>query len=482
MPPRRRIPSFSLSNVASIHSLATAIPPIKDQPSISNPVCDNETGGCTPRGQAMSLPLTVDDLAGPHSSNFALNYGYNEDNVTPRSYTSHFPASSTTSFDSRIDRTQLLTSRTKPKTPGAHATKPTKISSPRVSTNIRDAGGKEEPSSLDNFEDWCVNIPKATISAVSLPPSARISTTSRSPSKIWVHDPEANSHYSADFPPSRLTDLVLIPRDRDVTFHVETSIVFRGSPALADLIRPYLSLAPRDNTAVPEVDIYMMEDTYEALDTILRFIYPHATKPAVRSITHLARLLAACKKYEVAAGIHILGVLLLQFAAMAASPTNTNTLVGSPIQCYGIACKFGLSNIAKLVSTHCLMVDPLKVNLGALLVGVAAKDMRRLFDLHHSRGLAALSLVDTAVDSDEFWCEGCSGVAAWFDIWRETAEHELKSKPISRTVFSPSFIAGCLKQATKRCPHHCMEHYLASKTQLRFAILQRDIDSLKSSI
>ncbi|KIM33998.1 hypothetical protein M408DRAFT_60671 [Serendipita vermifera MAFF 305830] len=331
-------------------------------------------------------------------------------------------------------------------------------------------------------EDWCITLPKSSKSAVSLPPSAHISTTSRSPSKYWVHDHAADSYYSADFPPTKLTNLILVAKDRTVDFHVETSIVFHHSPALATLIRPCLPVIPQSNGLGQDADVYRMDETYEVLDAILRFIYPQAIKPTVRSITHLARLLGACQKYEIATGIHTLSVLLVQFARMAASPTNSNALIGSPIQCYGIACKFGFSNIAKLISTDCLAVDPLKSDLGISLVGVASKDVRRLFELHHSRGLAALSLVDAAVDADELWCEGCSGLAAWFDIWREMAEHELKSKPVSRTVFSPSFIAGCLKQATKKCPSHCMDHYLAPKTQLRFAILQKDIDRLKDMI
>jgi hypothetical protein len=360
------------------------------------------------------------------------------------------------------------------------------IGSERAASPTRRRGvpcteGTQPP--VDNNEDWCLRLPQASKSALSLPPSAHISTTSsRSPSKNWIVNPETDIPYSPEFPPGDFTDLVLIPKDRDVEFHVQAATVFYESPLLGDVIRPFLSPRVECDDSEAEMDFCMLDEPYEALDAVLRFISPQVSKPTVRSITHLARLLAVCKKYEIAAGMHTLSILLIQFAGMGAFPTNRNTFVGSPIQCYGLACKFGLSNVANLISTSCLAVDPLKADLGTFLVGVATKDVRRLFDLHHSRGLAALRLVDAAIDAPEFWCKGCSGLASWYDIWREAAEKELKSKPISRTVFSPSFVAGCLKQAIKKCPSHCMDHYLAQKTQLRFAVLQKNIDSLRDRI
>jgi len=495
MRPRRRIPSFSrIETTSELAGPATAkrVAAIADLDSVSEPASEVEP--CAPTRQIAFTVLPSHEVAGPGSGNLTVYNEGNEDNITPKAYTSHVPMSGRSSSPTKANGSQgwpLLTNRLQPRTPRnpvTEADNPSNLGTsfqPRheksLLPRVADLEAMQPPH--EDFKDWYRQLPQAPHNAVSLPPSAHISpASSRSPSKHWVLNSETKIPCSPDFPPTDSTDLVLIPQDREVEFHVEAATVFHESPLLGDLIRPYITIPVGPGETEPEVNVYIVDEAYEILDAVLRFIHPRITKPSVRSITHLVRLLDACKRYGVARGLHTLGVLLIQFAGMAASPTNTNILIGSPIQCYGLACKFGFSNIAKLVSAHCLAVDPLKSDLGNCLAGVAPKDIRRLFDLHHSRALAALRLVDAAIDAHEFWCNGCSGLALWYDIWRQAAERELKSKPISKTVFSPSFIAGCLKQAAKKCPQHCMDHYLSPKAQLRFAVLQRDIDGLKDRI
>ena len=410
-----------------------------------------------------------------------------DDKVTPRAYTSYVPMAVRPAHERNSDANRdrpMLTSLLPPKSPG-HVLKPR--DTPRRGLTVPTSDKKGSPSLAKTphkragslASDFLPHLPHGSSQASSLAPSVKFkspSHRSQTQSETQVLDPVKNLHCSIDFPPTEHTDLTLVAKDRNIEFHLESAIIFVASPVLADTLSPLQQ--SRSRVGNEEMDVFALPETYESLDAIVRFSYPKARKPVVRSMEHLKRLLGVCRKYEVAAGLHNLSVVIVQFAGMMVS----GSMDGSPLECYALACEFGFPNIAKLVSTQCLYRDPLKSGeLGFIFANVAPKDIRRLFELHHSRGLAAIALVNATVDASEVWCVGCSGVASWYECWREAATFELKGRPVSRTIFSPSFIAGCLKQAVKKCPH-CFEHYLAPKTQLRFAVLQKSIDALKDRI
>ncbi|CAG7847289.1 SubName: Full=Uncharacterized protein {ECO:0000313/EMBL:CCA71024.1} [Serendipita indica DSM 11827] len=432
-----------------------------------------------PLGGARALNPT--HLSGPASGHDDW-----DDKVTPKAYTSHVPMVMRTNVERKSDANNdspMLTSLLPPRTP-RRILKPR--DTPQRGKTIPTPNG-EGPSVLARLPhkraaslatDFLPHLPNGSSQASSLAPSIKFkspSHRSHTQSETRVLDPVKNLHCSIDFPPTEHTNLILIANDRNIEFHVESTLIFNASPVLADIISPL----QKSRKEGEEVDVFALPETYESLDAIVRFSYPKSRKPLVRSMGHLKRLLNVCKTYEIVAGMHNLSVVIVQFAGMMVS----GSMDGSPLECYALACEFGFPNIAKLVSTHCLYRDPLKSGeLGMIFANVASRDIRRLFELHHSRGLAAIALVGAAVDANELWCDGCSGVASWYEYWREAATFELKSRPVSKTIFSPSFIAGCLKQAVKKCPTRCLGHYLSPKTQLRFAVLQKSIDALKDRI
>ncbi|KAG8809199.1 hypothetical protein FRC17_003559 [Serendipita sp. 399] len=411
----------------------------------------------------------------------------NDDNkITPKAYTTHIPAGVMRYQPTVVDPANLLTNLLPAKTPRkALRPKIAAVGQQSAANVVHTSHSPESPAS-SAFEslaaDLWQQLPKGSSTTSRLAPSVKFSSNSSSYSGVhsrsdtWVLNASANIHSSVDFSPTEYTDLVLLPSDRNVEFHVNSSIIFSASSVLSNLIAPILEFhGTRVKDVLAEGNVL---DTYDILDAVLRFIHPKMRQPRVRSLAHLKDFLVVCKKYKVTGGLHNLSVVIAQFAVMTAS----GTMDGSPLDCYALACQFNFPNIAKPVSKECLFVDPLKADLGTIFANVSARDIRRLCEMHHSRGLAAVHLIDSAVDARELWCNGCGGVASWFEIWRETARFELKSKPVGETVFSPSFIAGCLKQACRKCPTHCMEHYCSPKTQLRFAVLQQSIDGLRDSI
>jgi hypothetical protein len=98
---------------------------------------------------------------------------------------------------------------------------------------------------------------------------------------------------------------------------------------------------------------------------------------------------------------------------------------------------------------------------------------------HHSRGLAALRLVNTAIDTPELWVLRFSAVVR--HLARRHGKGVQKEANI-RTVSSPSFVASCLRNAIKREAPIVLATISSKKTQIRFPVLPRDIESLGDRI
>jgi hypothetical protein len=396
-----------------------------------------------------------------------------DDKVTPKAHTSHVPMGARPIQPSMVPEDLMLTNRPKLRIAQVDAGRPGSggnFGSPsqRSVEGDKDANGIRSVGSRPTT-------PKTPRSSLSRSNSSRYSSTA-SPSSSTE-----NSTLVITFDPTSITDIIFIPKNHNVEFHVNSSVISAASPVLADVIKEVFQSENGAQHGVEPIQspihVHKLDEKSEILDAVLRFCYPQKSKPKVRSITHLDRLLAACQRYQLSNGIHHLKIIIIQFASMAAA----GKILGSPLECYGIACRFGFDDVAKLVSKYCLLVDIGKVDLGHALLGVDAKDTKRFFEFHNWRVCAAIKIIVTAVDAQELWCDGCSGLAEWYSVFVDKASCALTAAPVSMTIFSPSFITGCLKVAMKKCPY-CIDHYLATKTQIRLAILQKDIDTLKDMV
>ena len=288
--------------------------------------------------------------------------------------------------------------------------------------------------------------------------------------KAMFHStPKSTAKTSSTFRPSPNTDLVLRAGDVSYEFHVSSKVLFKASPVLADKIK---ALGHGKPVSVVEVGgsevVIQLDEEAEVIDAILRYAYPKAKPPVVRSIEHLEKLLAACHRYKVEAGRHALGQLVITHAEK------------TPLTAYAIACRHELFDEARIISKYTLGVDLSKADLAFDFVGVPAANIRRLVQLHSTRASEAEILIDECRDAD-FHCRGCQGVAEWFVVFREAAKIELRLKPNTEEAFSLRFLAGCLRRASKTCGY-CVDNYMSFKAQLALSVLKSDIDALNDRI
>ena len=91
----------------------------------------------------------------------------------------------------------------------------------------------------------------------------------------------------------------------------------------------------RNENEESDVPIVNISDSPEALDVILRFIYPGVEPPKIYNISTLAALFSAADKYNIASIYPVLRESLKAF------------LRDDPFRVYIIACRFGLSEEAR---------------------------------------------------------------------------------------------------------------------------------------
>ncbi|KAF8602686.1 hypothetical protein BDV93DRAFT_185057 [Ceratobasidium sp. AG-I] len=254
-----------------------------------------------------------------------------------------------------------------------------------------------------------------------------------------------------------------------IDFYVDRETLFAGSLYLK---RKLSELGP----AIAEIDVISWEDDADTLDAMLRFVYADRPKPVVEDVEHLRALLKAARKYEIEAAKHALGTaVLLDFGKTA------------PLQAFALACEFGLVDEAAMISKDTLEVDIMMSDNNNDLGRVSLSYYHRLVHLHKKRATQAieiLQLIDPDQPMYEFdppMCHGCGTNATWWQIFVEYGCIELKRRPVTTTIFSPTFLAKCVRTSRQVC-EECVESYMHTHSQRLLRRLKEDIDALPSYI
>ncbi|CAE6412407.1 unnamed protein product [Rhizoctonia solani] len=273
------------------------------------------------------------------------------------------------------------------------------------------------------------------------------------------------------FPPFEGCNLILrATKTRPhVEFYVDRETVYNRSPYLK---RKIFELGP-----IPAgIEIIAWEDDADTLDSMLRFIYCDRPKPQVESVAHLRFLLKAARKYDIEAARHALGTsVLLDFATK------------EPLPAFAIACEFGLVDEATLISKDTLKVDIMMDGKSSELDRVSLSYYHRLLRLHRvrkTRAIDILSLIDPAHPMDEPnppYCEECGANAIWWQIFVQYGSIELKRRPVTDTIFSPAFLAKCVRTSSHVCGG-CVDSYMHTYSQKLLTRLKEDIDQLPAYI
>ncbi|KAG9103852.1 hypothetical protein FRC06_007530 [Ceratobasidium sp. 370] len=274
-----------------------------------------------------------------------------------------------------------------------------------------------------------------------------------------------------DFQPSPECDLVLrSTKTRPHTdFYVDRKTITDRSPYLK---RKLSELGPTPDGT----DVISWEDHADTLEAMLCFIYTGRSKPIVRDVEHLRTLLKAARKYEIEAARHALGTaVLLDYAKK------------EPLRAFAIACEFGLADQAVLISKDTLEVDIMASDKYNDLGRVSLSYYHRLIQLHRRRAAEAidiLQLIDNEqpmYEADPPFCRGCGTNATWWQVFVEHGCIELRRRPVSTTVFSPNFLAKCVRTSRQIC-EDCVDSYMHTRSQKLLARLKEDIDALPTYI
>ncbi|KAF8758751.1 hypothetical protein RHS01_02765 [Rhizoctonia solani] len=224
------------------------------------------------------------------------------------------------------------------------------------------------------------------------------------------------------------------------------------------------------------VDVIYWEEDADTLDAMLRFVYPDRPKPKVESVPHLRFLLETARRYGIGTATHVLcTTVLLDFATK------------DPLSVFAIACEFGLTNEAALISKETLKVDFMMDQKSSELGRVSLSYYHRLHRLHRLRAAKAIdiiNLINTENPMDEPdppYCEGCGTNAIWWQIFVEYAGIELKRRPVTDTIFSTAFLARCVRSSRGICGK-CIDSYMHAHSQSLLTRLKEDIDALPAYI
>jgi hypothetical protein len=91
-----------------------------------------------------------------------------------------------------------------------------------------------------------------------------------------------------------------------------------------------------------------------------------------------------------------------------------------------------------------------------------------------------ISLIDAEHPMNEFdppYCKGCGTNATWWQVFVRYGSIELKRRPVTDKVFSPAFLAKCVRTSHRIC-RECIDSYMHTYSQKLLARLKKDIDSL----
>jgi len=144
-----------------------------------------------------------------------------------------------------------------------------------------------------------------------------------------------------DAPDADIILRALGPPSRD--FRLHKLVLSLASPVFKDMFS--LPQPAPDGSRTPSVagvEIIEVIDSPDALDTVLRLIYPFTPPPSVRDLDALVDCLVIADKYEIKAARLRLGGFLAQ------------TDASQSLRVYAIASRFGFNGIAQSISQHAL--------------------------------------------------------------------------------------------------------------------------------
>jgi len=269
------------------------------------------------------------------------------------------------------------------------------------------------------------------------------------------------------FTPQLQSDLVIRSNDaRSVSFHVDTRTIFDASPVMRFRAAEIGSTSKRDSRPILTLSL---DEPAGLIRDLLCLIYAHKYQPEVTSGDELDTLLGLAKRYNVAYALHTLCSTHLRDLA-----------VHEPLRAYGLACKHNLHSEKAWTAVETLRVNLAKADITHDLASCSPEQIRSLVQMHARRGAAAHNLISAARAYDEFTCCGkhCEdGVAEWWLEFIKQSKSELAARPSSAIVFSPIFLAGCVRAAAAKCPE-CPLQFLGGRTQHRLMRLKDDIDAL----
>jgi hypothetical protein len=263
-------------------------------------------------------------------------------------------------------------------------------------------------------------------------------------------------------------DIILRSNDpQPVDFKVHKCILLHGSP----FFQTMFSLPqPKSTTTDEPIPVLDVAESSAVFDPLLRFLYP-VPDPEVTTLDALVALLCAAVKYDMAAVMHRLRVLLVSPAFIESAP----------LRVFAIASRFDMEEEAKMASKHTLRMRVLDAPLSDDLRHISAYSYHQLLQLHQRRGEAALQALCVSKGLRCLQCNGTNPNAVappkWWGEFVTRAEEELRIRPTTEIIFSPKFLMQCaLASGCPRCSGSILESFIFLDA------LKEKIDALPSTI
>ena len=121
-------------------------------------------------------------------------------------------------------------------------------------------------------------------------------------------------------------------------FRVHKLFLSFASPVFRDMFEVTQPSSPASN-------IVNLGDPPQALELILRFIYPSSGPPAINDLTIVSQALSLADKYDIEVARSRLRSSLVDLAAT------------EPLRVYAIACRFGLEDEMKIAASRVTLTD-----------------------------------------------------------------------------------------------------------------------------
>ena len=150
-------------------------------------------------------------------------------------------------------------------------------------------------------------------------------------------------------------------------FRVHKSFLSFSSPIFKDMF----TIPQPPSTDLNPVDVVAVADPPQALELILRFMYPSRASPVVNDLTVLSEALVLADKYDIDVARSRLGSSLMGFVTT------------EPLRVYAIAYRFGLKDVMKIASSHTTSIHlPSLGDLPEEFKLIPATEYHRLILLH----------------------------------------------------------------------------------------------------